>query len=289
MVSLIFINFALWLANGLLFPNAKDLGDLTELLLLRVGSIDFSSSYRFVTYGFVHSPTDWSHIVFNMIGLVMFGYGMMLGIGPNGFGFVRSDNVEHQLGKQEFVAFYLLTILVGGIVFALINHDVPKAGVLGASGGVSGVVILYAWLFPRKTLFLWGILPLPMWALGALFVFMDAVGAAGRPDSGIAYTVHLAGAAFGTFYYFFFFKQGLELTGRLHVSPRPKRKPKLRIHTPDTSAPNPSGPSGTDEEFTRRLDEILKRYGEVGESGLTSEEREFLQRASRKFSEKHRK
>jgi hypothetical protein len=44
----------------------------------------------------------------------------------------------------------------------------------------------------------------------------------------------------------------------------------------------------TEEEFNDRLDEILKRYGEVGESGLTPEEREFLQRASRKYAEKHR-
>ena len=306
-VFLIFLNFALWLANGLLFEN----DELSKLLLLREGAVFVSveseasvlpnpsntelqkklvinpaQCYRFLTYGFVHSPADWSHIVFNMIGLMMFGYGMMLGIGPSGFGFVRSENIEHQLGRLEFTAFYFLTIIIGGVVFALINLDEPRAGVLGASGGVSGVVILYAWLFPRKTLFLWGILPLPVWALGIFIVYMDALGASGALGDGIAYPVHLAGAAFGTFYYFCVFKQGWQLTGWLHFSSRPKRKPKLRVYTPEDSPPKPSL---SDEEFNRRLDDILQRFGEVGESGLTSEEREFLQRAVQKFAAKHRK
>ena len=276
-VTLIFINIALWLANGLFLTG------LTDSLTLRVADIGLLSSYKFLTYGFVHSPNDLWHILFNMIGLLMFGYGMMLGIGPGGFGFFRGENVESRLGRLEFTAFYLLTIIIGGIVFALINSNVPRAGVLGASGGVCGVIILYAWLYPKKTLLLWGILPLPMWAIGLLIVVVDATGAAGGLGGGIAYSVHLAGAACGTLYYFLFLKGGMTLTGWLESSPpsAPKHKTHLRIHTPEETMP--------DDEFNRLLDEVLKRYGEVGESGLTPEEREFLQRASRKFAEKHRK
>ena len=288
-ITLILINLVLWLANGLLFSTANDpndMGALTNLLLLRENYVKYiSSCYRFLTYGFAHDAHNWMHIVFNMVGLLMFGYGMMLGISPNGFGFVRGDNVENQLGRLEFAGFYLLTIILGGIVFALINFDESKAAVLGASGGVCGVILLYAWMFPNKTLLLYGILPMPMWAIGVLFVLLDAWGAAGSLGNGIAYSVHLAGAAFGTLYYFLFFKQGMTLTGWLGFLFRPGRKSNLRIHTPEGSASNPS----KEDEFNCRLDEILKRYGEVGESGLTSEEREFLRRASQKFAEKHRK
>jgi len=292
---IIFINCALWLANGLFFTNKNILkhnGYLTDWLLLRVGDISLTSSYKFLTYGFTHSPHEWMHILFNMFALLMFGYGMMLGIGPNGFGFVRGANVENRLGRLEFTVFYLLTIIIGGLVFTLINFDASKeaieagktgAAVLGASGGVCGVVILYAWLYPKKTLLVWGILPMPMWAIGLLIVGMDALGATGRGFGGIAYSVHLAGAACATLYYFFFLKKGITLTGSPAMAPR--RKPKLRIHTPkDTPADSLS-----DDEFNRLLDDVLKRYGEVGEAGLTPEEREFLQRASRKFAEKHRK
>jgi len=279
---IVFINCALWLANGLLFPN----NSLTELLLLHVKSAGYlANCYRFLTYGFVHSPFDWMHITFNMLGLLMFGYGVMLGIGPNGFGFVRGVSVEGRLGRLEFTTFYLLTILVGGFVYTLSNLDNVEASCLGASGGVCGVVILYAWLFPRKTLLLWGILPMPMWALGVLIVSMDAYGAAGFSGGRVAYSVHLTGAAIATLYYFVFLRSGKRLTDR-HKSPSDsKRQPKLRIHTSEDFS---TDSSPTDEEFGKRLDEILKRYGEVGESGLTSEEREFLQNASRRFSDKNR-
>jgi len=287
-VTLISINFALWLANGLFFPDSNDLTNALLLYQNLTGPLigqkhfwDLMSCYQFLTYGFVHSYRDWSHIVFNMIGLLMFGYGMMLGIGPSGFGFVRGENVENRLGKREFLAFYLLTIIIGGVSFAFVNHDAKIAAVLGASGGVCGVVILYAWLFPKKTLLFWGILPMPMWGIGLLIVLMDAWGAAGHIGGNIAYSVHLTGAAFGTLYYFLFLQRGVRLTGWLDSSPPSEHKPKLRIHTPEDSL--------SEDDFNRRLDEILKRYGEVGESGLTSEEREFLQRASRKFAEKNRK
>ena len=302
-VTIIFINFALWLANGLLFENNV----LTNTLLLQqrlvsekealiapeIKAVSFFAPltcYRYVTYGFVHSPEKIQHILFNMIGLLMFGYGMMLGIGPGGFGFVRGENVESRLGRLEFTAFYLLTIIIGGVVYALTSLHESRAGCLGASGGVCGVVILYAWMYPRKTLFLWGILPMPMWAIGALIVCMDAAGAAGSLGEQVAYSVHLAGAAFGTLYYFLFLKQGQTLTGWIDgvhgTGGHPKRKPKLRIQEPEHSA---SQSSVLEEDFSRRLDEILKRYSEVGEPGLTAEEREFLQSASKRFAEKHRK
>ena len=280
--TLILINVVLWFANGLLFANDS----LTALLYLQMKYADhLASCYRYVTYGFVHSPAYPWHIVSNMLGLLMFGYGMMLGIGPQGFGFVRGENVESRLGKQEFLVFYLLTILLGGFMFALINYKIQNAICLGASGGVCGVVILYAWMFPRKTLLLWGILPMPMWAIGMLLVLMDAMGAAGLTGGRIAYSVHLTGAAFATLYYFLFFKSGIKLTERRDSPPPSERKTKLRIHTPEDTI---TDSSTSDDEFNRRLDEILKRYGEVGESGLTAEEREFLQRASRRFAEKNR-
>jgi hypothetical protein len=43
-------------------------------------------------------------------------------------------------------------------------------------------------------------------------------------------------------------------------------------------------PKSPDDEFNRRLDEVLQRYGEVGEAGLTAEERDFLHQESQRFS-----
>ena len=279
-MRLVLLNVALWLVNGLFFSENNL---LSGLLALNVNTLWYPDMWwKFVTYGFVHSPESVWHILGNMICLIMFGYGMMLGIGPGGFGLVRGENVEQRLGRFEYLVFYLLTIVVGGIVYCVVNMDEPKGGAWGASGGCVGVIILYALMFPSKTLLLYGIIPLPMWALGLLIVFMDAYGAAGYGTQGIAFSIHLAGAAFALFYYFFFYSRGIRITGIFTVfGGLFRRKPKLNVYQGDEPAPRKK--SAKDEEFDRKLDEILDRYGKVGEAGLTKEEREFLKQASKKY------
>jgi membrane associated rhomboid family serine protease len=285
-VCLIIINFGLWLANGLLFTN----NSLTTILSVVPGTLNTPELWwKFLTYGFAHSPSDFWHIAGNMLGLIMFGYGIMLGLGPGGIGFFRGENVEHQLGRTEYLVFYLLTIMFSGIVHAVFN---PEIGCLGASGGVTGIIILYALFYPTKTLLLWGILPLPMWAIGLIIVFMDAGGASGVGKGGIAYIAHLAGAGFALLYYLFFAQYRRKITDGFtgwgnNFRKMFKRKPKLHTYK-ENETKNQEIKSEKDEEFEKRLDEILGRYGKVGEAGLTKEEREFLQRASKKYRNKNK-
>ena len=272
---IILLNIALFLVNGLFFGEDNA---LTWFLALRSDSLQHPLWWwQMLTYGFVHSPTDVWHIIFNMIGLVMFAQGTMLGIGPNGFGLVRGENVEDKLGRTEFFWFYILTIIFGGFVYGLIHFHEPSV-CLGASGGVCGVVVLYALLYPNKTLLFWGVLPMPMWMIGAIIVGRDALGAAGHGEGGIGYSVHLAGAAFALFYYFAFLKRRRRMTDFFNP---PKQKPKLKIY--DGEPPKRPTKTVADLEFDKRLDEILDRYGKVGEAGLTKEEREFLKKASQKY------
>lgn len=288
-MRIVILNVLLWLLNGLFFPKTHE---LTNLLLLNAANLFRPALWwEFLTYGFVHSPFSPSHILWNMIALIMFGYGMMIGVGgPGGIGLFRGESVETRLGRMEFLAFYLLTIIVGGVVYAIVNIGEP-ALVLGASGGVAGVVLLYALFFPNKILLFMMIIPMPMWMIGALMVFMDAYGAAGYGCQGVAFTVHLGGAGFALFYYYFLYRNRLRITdlfsglGKLF-----KRKPKLKVYSEDDrrdEKPKREAKSGKDVEFEKRLDEILDRYGKVGEAGLTKEEREFLQRASKRYREKN--
>ncbi len=285
-MRLVLLNTAIWLVNGLLFAQESNNPNLlAELLALHVNTIWHPAYWwKFLTYGFVHSPGTIWHLAGNMITLIMFGYGMMLGIGPNGFGLVRGENVEERLGRLEFLIFYLLTIIVGGVVFCIVNMG-ERGGAIGASGGCVGVVILYALLYPRKTLLLYGILPIPMWALGMFIVFMDASGAAGYTTQGVAYSIHLAGAAFALVYYFVFLSNGYRIVDIFFLPAKLFRRlftsrAKVKIYRGD----KPTKKSDKkEEEFERRLDEILGRYGQVGEAGLTPDERAFLKEASRKY------
>ncbi|MCL2745011.1 MAG: rhomboid family intramembrane serine protease [Planctomycetaceae bacterium] len=286
-VRIIILNFVLWLVNGIFCGENNA---LTGILALQSSSlVNPLDWWQFLTHGFVHSPRDFYHILFNMLGLTMFGYGMMLGIGPGGFGFFRGENVENRLGKGEFLTFYLLTIITGGIVYSIVNFG-EDVSTIGASGGVTGVIILFALFFPNKMLMLFGLIPMPMWMIGILIVVMDALGAAGFGCGGIAYVVHLTGAAFAVIYYYVFYQNNRRLTDIFRVF---YKSPKVRIHRePPRSRRmdyNTSEPEEKDEErFKQRLDAILGRYGQVGEAGLTAEERRFLQAASKKYRDKYR-
>jgi membrane associated rhomboid family serine protease len=276
---LVLLNLAVFFVNGLFFQNPDDqAGWLARNMAMSGKTLSEPWLWwQTLTYGFAHSPYSFWHIFWNMICLLMFAQGLMLGIGPGGVGIVRGENVEDRLGRTEFFWFYILTIILGGIVYGLTNfgEDTPC---WGASGGVCGVIVLYAFLYPHKTLYVYGILPMPMWMIGVFLVAMDAYGAAGYGCGGIAHSVHLTGAAFAVFYYFTFLKSGRRMTD---VFKRPKRKPKLKIFDGDETKPKTK--TTADLEFDRRLDEILDRYGKVGEAGLTKEEREFLKKVSQKY------
>jgi membrane associated rhomboid family serine protease len=290
---LILINVALWVVNGFFFEG----NSLTALLAIAPGTWNTPENWwKLLTYGFVHAPNTFWHLAGNMLGLVMFGYGIMLGLGPGGIGLVRGENIENRLGRAEYLVFYLLTIIFSGTVYAILN---PTTSCVGASGGVTGLVILYAFFYPRKTLLLWGILPLPMWAIGLLIVFMDAGGASGISKDGIAYSAHLAGAFFALLYYFVFASHHQKITDSFTGWGKSfrkmfKKKPKLHIYTDKDNLANTHKTSVEEtkteknEDFEKRLDEILGRYGKVGEAGLTKEEREFLQDASKKYRSKNK-
>ncbi|MDR1479949.1 MAG: rhomboid family intramembrane serine protease [Planctomycetaceae bacterium] len=285
-VRIVIINLALWLANGLLFPDDNF---LTKLLWQPANVFEHSLRwYSFLTSGFVHSWSTFEHILFNMVGLLFFGYGLAIGSGFNGVGMVRSDNVEWRLGRGEYFLFYIFAIIFSGITYAIFS----PYPCLGASGGVTAVVVMFAFLFPYKTVLFMFVIPVPMWVLGFLIVGLDLWGAMANANSEVAHSAHLGGAAFAVLYYYFLFKKRRSFVGfganiKKLIIPKRKQKPKLKINKPDDENQNtPNKYNLTEAEFEKRLDNILDRYGSVGESGLTKDEREFLQEASRKYKSK---
>ncbi|MDR2763334.1 MAG: rhomboid family intramembrane serine protease [Planctomycetaceae bacterium] len=285
-MRIVIVNVALWLANGLLFPDTNFL----TAILMSPPRVIFEplSWYTLLTSGFVHSPTDFNHIVFNMLGLLMFGYGIAFAITADSGGIMRTDNVEDRLGRSEYFLFYIFAIIFAGIAHAIL---IPDAGALGASGGITAVVILYAFLYPKKVILFMFFIPMPMWLLGFIIVGSDFFGAISRSDIGIGYTAHLGGAAFAILYYYLMIKKNLSFVGlwrKTKKSITSKLKPNLKIFNPDNNNSSKNNYSADDDEFTKRLDQILDKYGKVGETGLTNEEKEFLKEASKRYRNKHK-
>ena len=88
---------------------------------------------------------NFSHIFWNMLGLYFFG-----------------PVLESRLGGARFVRLYLVSGLVGGLAW-LIFSAFPAGGfgaLIGASGGVFGIQLGFAYFWPRQPIYIWGILPI---------------------------------------------------------------------------------------------------------------------------------
>lgn len=266
----ILINVAIFVLDGLLRgPDAKADG-LADVLALKVGSLGKPWLWwQFLTYGFAHAHyPDWGHVVWNMLGLFFLG-----------------RFIEQLYGSKEFLRLYLSLIVVSGIVWAVASWAEgapPDLPAVGASGAVVGVVMLFALNFPRQTVLLFFVIPVPAWVLGVLVVLADLNEAFKSSVSGgshIAWQAHMAGAAFA----FLYFKRKWRLTrltdrltGRL---PSLKSRPKLRVHDPDRH-------DRREHELREEVDRILEKIHREGESSLTKRERRTMENASRKYQQK---
>ncbi len=248
----------------------------TDALNLDVKLVLEGQVWRVLTYAFLHSTSDILHIVFNMLFLWWFGRQM-----------------EEDLGSREFLAFYLLGAVVSGVAFTLATLAGWHYGLaVGASGAIMAVTVLFACHYPRNVIYLFFVLPIPVWLFVVGMVLLDGfslLGAASNrsPDSRIAWSAHLGGAAFGFVYY----KLQLRLTGWLSSgwparSWRRRRAPSLHIYREDdptpvgVAAPAPPAQMSDLEALKAEVDLILEKISLVGKDNLTERERQVLMRAS---------
>ena len=273
-LTIIVANIAVWVANLLganEFPINRFLaleGDLPQHLL---------KAWELVTYGFVHDSQNPWHLVFNMLALWFFG-----------------REVEEIMGRAEFFRFYVTAIVLAGLAWLVSVQfgqplQAPRMFLVGASGAVMAVLAVFIWYFPRQTVLLWGVLPVPAWALGILYFVSDVQGAAAGGGN-VAHVAHVAGAIFGLLYAWRGWQLG-ELTNVLATF----RRRRMRVVRPDDDATSPRRPpappreaSRLDADLQQEVDRILEKISRSGESSLTSAERDTLTQASRRLKERSR-
>lgn len=267
-LTIIVANVAIWVANLIAagtLPINRFLalrGDLPQNLL---------EVWQLVTYGFVHDSGNPWHLLFNMLAIFFFG-----------------REVEALLGRSEFFRFYVTSIVIAGIAWvASVQIGQPqiaaRTSLVGASGAVMAVLAMFIWYFPRQTVYIYGVLPVPAWALGVLFVVLDLQGATSK-GTNVAHVAHLAGAAFGLLYAW----RGWNLGGLTDLSLQMKRRLRgIKVVHPDDEFRSPRKQQQADDEDLRKeVDRILEKIGQSGESSLSQTERETLTRASERFKQR---
>lgn len=138
--------------------------------------------WQLVTYAFLHDPASWAHILLNMFALFMFGSGL-----------------EQLFGARRYLIYYFVCVLSAAVTQLLVEGASGTAEpVLGASGGIFGVLLAFAWYFPRVRLIVIPIpIPVPAWLFVTIYALIELFSGLTRTQQSVAHFAHLGGMAGG--------------------------------------------------------------------------------------------
>ncbi len=259
MVSILIIaNVIPFIANFLIGGSSDA---LTTLMALQYDTLANPIEWwRFLSYGFAHGGI-W-HIAGNMLGLYFLG-----------------RSVEDRLGRWEFFRFYIIAIVLCGVIWTGIHQ---RGSLIGASGATTAVTMLFVFMFPNVELRLYGAIPVRAWMIG-VFIILNNVFNTGE-SSRVAFDVHLVGAAFAAAYFFGGFN--FNALGSLWNSlSRVDTASKARAQGLKVHRPAEARVSERNEKTELELDRILKKIHDEGEEKLSRKERRFMENYSRKIRE----
>jgi membrane associated rhomboid family serine protease len=229
--------------------------------------------WRLLTYAFLHDTTWIMHILFNMLFLWWFG-----------------TDVEDLYGPKEFLAIYLVSAFLGGVVFVVTQAlgIGGYAGCVGASGAVMAVLVLCCMHYPTRTIRVFFLLPVPIWMFVLFMVASDAFTFLSGVNTGTAVSVHLAGAGFAFAYYKLHWNLMDTWSGLWAWRRRARSRPRLRVYPDDepvtpVAVSSPSRQSEVDEHLEAQVDALLEKVSRFGQDSLTDSEREILFRASEAY------
>ena len=212
--------------------------------------------WQALTYALLHSGVF--HLFWNMAALVM-----LLSV------------LEERLDAPRVYALYAVGAVGGAAGHALwvvAGLSPSSTVVVGASGAVTGVFAAAVVLMGRKRLDFFGVLSIPVWVLGVVYIGWDLVAAIlfvvdpRTFDSGVAVQAHLGGAIAGAAMWW-----------------RPRRAGGPRRAESRALARDEASRAAREDGEAARVDALLERIHQGGIGALTEEERAFLKRVSSRY------
>jgi membrane associated rhomboid family serine protease len=175
--ALIGVNVVVYILQGL---SKGALDGLFALWPLQpIDGESYFHVWQIVTYAFLHSTSHIEHLLFNMLGLWMFG-----------------AEIERHVGPRRLLACYFASIITAALsqLFVPMLFGAPAAPTVGASGGVFGLLLAYAVLFPkRKVIPLIPPIPMPAWLFATLYAGLELFLGVTGSQAGVAHFAHLGG------------------------------------------------------------------------------------------------
>jgi membrane associated rhomboid family serine protease len=270
--------------------------DLTRMLGLHFFLASEFHIYQFITYMFLHG--GFTHILFNMFALWMFGSVIERVWGPKKFlfyyiccgvgaGFTQ-ELVQYITYSMEDIAAYQY-VNAGGVQMST-DAYINLWTTIGASGAVYGILLAFGMIFPNERLF---IIPFPFpikakWLILG-YIAIELFSAMSGPGDGVAHMAHLGGMLFGFLLIRYWQKHpdssaGFGRSRGQEFFDNLKRKYDARQNQQHMKAEHTSAPRReTDEEYNARqrknqeeVDAILDKIRKSGYDSLTKEEKKKL-------------
>ena len=272
-VWLIIFNVAFFVIESIASFDPHNGLFIRNYLALSLEGLKHGCVWQFLTYQFLHA--GFWHLAFNCVAIFFFGRA-----------------VEMALGGRRFLALYLASGILGGVVqmlFALVRPDFFGGSVVGASAGASGLVAAFAVLnWQERFTMLIYFFPVNMRGR-TLFWVSVALAVIGilTPNSGIANAAHLGGILTG----FFLVRRlvGHPPQWEAPVRRNPPRELAVRLKENKlwrAQAVPPAEELSAEDFLQKEVDPILDKISAQGIQSLTAREREILEKARAKMSRK---
>ena len=265
---LIWVNAIVFVLTLLGGTSTRD-SYLLTLIKLHPNYIRDFQLWRLGTYMFAHG--SFTHVLFNMWGLFIFG-----------------SPLERKLGPTRFMYLYFTSGVVGGLVWLAANWNAPTGGVIGASGAVFGVMMAAAMTFPNeRIMLLFPPIPMKLKTFVAGYAAIEIYMALNASGGQIAHIAHLGGILGG-----FLFMRRLRHpnSGRNGFLKQfsqwwrqflaAQQRKGFKIHNNDNNSDQEKEDA---EHLSKETDRILDKIGRKGLQSLTAEERETLEKARKRL------
>jgi len=203
-----------------------------------------------LTYMFFHGGI-W-HVLINMFVLWMFG-----------------SELERLWGKHRFLKFYFFTGIGAGILTMIFsfNSNIP---IVGASGAVYGILLGYGFIYPNRTIYLYGIIPIKsIWFVISVgfIAFISSI----DNNSNVSHLTHLSGMIVG----YFLLKNPYRLKDILFLIR--KKSIEFKVKKEETI-------KFEKNKTEKELNFILDKINREGYESLTKEEQNQLYKNSKELS-----
>lgn len=137
--------------------------------------------WQLVTYAFLHGGV--THILFNMIGLYMFG-----------------GTIERTFGARNFTIYYFVCAITAAVAQLIVVNWFTHGfyPTLGASGAIFGLLLAFGMLYPHEKVMLMFLpVPMPAWLFVIGYATVELVLGVTGTEAGVAHFAHLGGMVGG--------------------------------------------------------------------------------------------